>query len=87
MPYNVVQDFIMAKNIIDYPLTDSVFMTVFSENKNTVMSLSRSGTMVFGGKYVATEFSNMRKQFNNHELLGYIGKPTYQHHPFLFSSY
>jgi hypothetical protein len=67
-----------VKNIIDYPITDSVFITVFSERASTTMSLSRGGTVVFEGKYVATEFSNKSKSFKNHELLGYIGKSNFE---------
>lgn len=68
----------MSKNIIDYPITDSIFITVFSERKSNTISLSRSGTVVFNGNYVDTEFSNNKKSFRNHELLGCLGTPVFE---------
>lgn len=58
-----------AKNIIDYPITSSVFLTVFTSNKSYTYSLSKDGTVVFNAKYVETDFSNKRKYYKNHELL------------------
>lgn len=65
-----------AKNIIDYPITSSVFLTVFYSHKHYTFSLSKTGSIVYNSKYLATEFSV--KSYKNHELLGYIGKPTFE---------
>ena len=59
-----------AINIQEIPLKDGTVITVFQSSPKSELSISRDGTVLTQGKYVQTDFSNSRKSFKNHQLLG-----------------
>jgi hypothetical protein len=57
-------------NIEEIPLKDGIIITVFQSSPKSEIGISRDGTVISQKHFVQSEFSNARKIYRNHQLLG-----------------
>ncbi len=57
-------------NIQEIPLKDGIIITVFQSSPKSEIGISREGTVISDKHFVQNEFSNARKIYRNHQILG-----------------
>lgn len=60
----------MAHNIVNIPVSNSFIITTFIGFTNEKYGVSRNGSVITGGVYLETDFSNSNYMFNSHEMFG-----------------